>query len=122
MRRSFPSATAAAVAIAALTVVGAFVAVPLVVRAALGLVTVFVLPGFAIERAIHPDRDFEPDEQPFVWFGVSLAVGIVAAVALAASPIGISRQSFAVAVGGFSGLLALYTGLRSMRHEVGHDG
>jgi uncharacterized membrane protein len=126
MKRPFPTRLGVAAAIAALTVVSAFVTVPVVVRAVLGLVTVFVLPGFAVERALNADRDAASDEQPFVWLGVSLAVGVVAAVALAASPVGLSRRSFAVVVGGFATLLSLYAGLRAVTrdspHEVVSDG
>jgi uncharacterized membrane protein len=121
MRRPFPALPAAAATIAALTVVTAFFAVPLVVRTALGLVTVFVLPGFAVERALHARPGFEPDAAPFVWLGVSLAISVVTAVALAASPIGISRESFAVALGGLTAPLALYAGLRSMMHDTPHE-
>jgi len=125
MRRPFPAGPAAAAAIAVVTVVIAFFSVPIVVRAALGLLTVFVLPGFAVERALHarpdPDPDADPDAQPFVWLGFSLAISVVTAVALAASPIGLSRESFAVALGGFTVLVALYAGLRSMLHDVPHE-
>jgi len=125
MRRPFPPGPAAAAAIAAMTVVTAFFSVPIAVRTALGLLTVFVLPGFAVERALHagpdPDPAADPDAQPFVWLGFSLAISVVTAVALAASPIGISRESFAVALGGFTALVALYAGLRSMLHDVPHE-
>src|SRR4051812_37694313 len=121
MRRPFPAGPAAAAAIAALTVVTAFFAVPVVVRTVLGLVTVFVLPGFAVERALHARADFEPDAAPFVWLGLSLAISVVTAVALAASPIGISRESFAVALGGFTAPLALCAGLRSMMHDTPYE-
>jgi uncharacterized membrane protein len=121
MRRPFPSGLAAAAAVAALTVVTAFVSVPLVVRAALGLVTVFVLPGFAVERMLRVRADGELDAEPFVWIGLSLAISVVVAVALAASPIGISRESFGVVLGGGTALIALAAGVRAITRDASHE-
>lgn len=118
MRRAFPSWATAAAAVAALTVVGAFVAVPLIVRAPLGLLTVFVLPGFAVERALHPGTAIDPTEHPFFWLGISLAVSVVTALALAASPIGLSREWLAVVLGSGSGLMSMLAGVRAMTSVV----
>jgi uncharacterized membrane protein len=83
-----------------LTVATADIAVPQAVRIAPGVLIVFVLPGFAFVCAVLPERRFSRGERLLTSVGMSLALAICAAVLLGATPIGLSRLSFAVALGG----------------------
>jgi len=99
--------------VAALAVATAYVGVPQFVRIVLGVLIVFILPGFAAVRAVFPQGRLALEEHIVAILGTSLAMAVCAAVLLAAAPIGLSRESFAVALGGFTVLLSLYAGLRS---------
>ncbi len=99
--------------VAALTVATAYVGVPQFVRIVFGVLIVFILPGFAAVRAVFPQGRLAFEEHIVAILGTSLAMAVCAAVLLAAAPIGLSRESFAVALGGITVLLSLYAGLRS---------
>lgn len=99
--------------VAALTVATAYVDVPQFVRIVFGLVIVFVVPGFAAVCAMLPESQLAFEEHLIAILGISLAMATCAAMLLAAAPIGLSRESFAVALGGTTVLLSLYAGIRS---------
>lgn len=99
--------------VAFLTVATTDIAVPQVVRIALGLLIVFIVPGFALVCAVLPEQQLPRGERLLASVGMSLAMAISAAVLLAATPIGISRLSLAVALGGctlVSSICAVYRG------------
>ena len=87
--------------VAALTVATAYVdVVPQFVRIVFGLLIVFVVPGFAAVCAVLPKSQLACEEHLIAILGISLAMATCAAMLLAAAPIGLSRESFAVALGG----------------------
>jgi uncharacterized membrane protein len=100
--------------VAALTVVTTYVDVPQFVRIVFGLLMVLVVPGFAAVCAVLPEGQIAFEEQLVAILGISLAMAICAAMLLAAVPIGLSRESFAVALGGITVLLSLYAGIHSL--------
>ena len=69
------------------------------------------MPGFALVCAVLPDRQLSRGERLLASVGMSLAITVCAAVALAAAPVGLSRQSIAVALGVVhAGLFAVHRG------------
>jgi uncharacterized membrane protein len=100
--------------IATMAMVTEFVAVPQVLRIALGILLVFFLPGFTIMRAAFPsrDREFSPTELMLASLGISLAVTICMAVLLAALPVGLTRSSISIAIGGSTAIVAIYAWFR----------
>jgi uncharacterized membrane protein len=105
MRRSLVLPLIATCVLAALTVATAYVGVPQFVRIVLGLLIVFLLPGFAVVCAVPPNQ-LSADEFLFASLGISLALATCTAVLLAAVPIGLSRESFAVSLGSATFLVA----------------
>ncbi len=100
-------------------VVTANSAVPQVVRIALGALLVFILPGFTLVCAVLPQREFSRGERLLASVGMSLAMAACAAVLLAATPLGLSRQSIAVVLGGSTVALSVVTGFRArLRKEL----
>jgi uncharacterized membrane protein len=86
--------------VALLTVATASIAVPQGVRVPLGVLIVFIVPGFALVCAVLPEQQLSRGERLLASAGMSLAMTIGAAVLLGATPIGLSRLSLAVALGG----------------------
>ncbi len=99
--------------VASLAVATANVAAPQAVRIALGVLIVFILPGFAVVSAVLPERQLSGGECLLASVGVSLAIATCAAVILGATPIGLSRESFAVLLGSITVALSLYAGFRT---------
>ena len=85
--------------VAVLAVATAGIAVPPVLRTALGMLTLFIVPGFALVCAVLPERRFSRGERLLGSVGMSLALATCAAVLLGALPVGLSRLSLAVALG-----------------------
>ena len=103
--------------VALLTVATADIAVPQVVRIALGVLMVFVLPGFGLVCAVLPERQLSRGKRLLASLGMSLVMATSAAVLLAATPIGLFRLSLAVALGGCTLATSIYALFRS---RVGH--
>jgi uncharacterized membrane protein len=82
-------------------------------RIALGLLIVLVLPGFAVVCAVLPAPQLSSGEQLLASVGMSLAFATCAAVILAATPIGLSRESFAIGLGGSTVALSTYAAVRT---------
>ena len=85
--------------VAVLAVATADMAVPQALRIALGMLTLFIVPGFALVCAVLPERRFSRGERLLASAGLSLALATCAAVLLGAMPMGLSRLSLAVALG-----------------------
>ena len=108
-----------------LTVATAYVAVPQAARIALGVLIVFVVPGFALVCSVLPERQFSRGERLLASVGMSLAVAISAAVLLGATPIGLSRLSLAVVLGACTVIFscwAVYRARGGYYPQRGHGG
>ena len=104
---------------ASLTIVTAYVATLQAVRIALGVLIVFILPGFAVVCAVLPARQLPSGERLLASLGISLAVATCTAVLLGLTPIGLGQESFSVALGGSTIALSVVAGFRL---RLGHDG
>jgi len=71
-----------------------------VLRIALGMLTVFFLPGFAAISAVFPAGQLQRTDRLLACLGVSLAATVCTAVLLAALPIGLTRDSLSIVLGG----------------------
>lgn len=98
---------------AALTAAVASLAVPQAVRITLGLPMVVLLPGFAVVCAVLPDGQLSRGERLLASLGISLAIATCTAVLLAATPIGLSRGSFAAVLGGGTAMVCIYAWFRT---------
>jgi uncharacterized membrane protein len=78
----------------------------------LGLLMVFVLPGYALACAALPQHQ-SPVERLLATVGLSLAITTCTAVLLAALPVGLSRESFAVVLGGLTIALSICAAFRT---------
>jgi len=94
--------------ISAVTVVAANVAVPQALRIALGVMMVFVVPGFATVCAVLSRRALSLGECLLASLGISLAISICISLLLAATPIGLTRSSLAAVLGGGTVILSIY--------------
>ena len=101
------------------------------VRIALGVLIVFIVPGFALVCAVLPERQFSSSERLLASVGASVAVAISVAVLLGATPVGLSRLSFSVVLGIctliFSDLALYRSGVgyharRGLGGDYGRDG
>jgi uncharacterized membrane protein len=88
-------------AVGGATIVSATATVAQPVRIVLGLTAVFLAPGFALGSALLPERQSSV-ERLLISVGLSLTVATCTAVLLAAAAIGLTRESFGVALGGFT--------------------
>jgi uncharacterized membrane protein len=113
MRRGLLLLLAGTCFVAALTMATASIAVPQGVRIALGVLMVFVLPGFALVCAVLPERQLSSGECLLASVGMSLAMVTCVAVLLAATSIGLSRGSLAVVLGGSTIILSIYAVFRT---------
>jgi len=98
---------------AVFTIVTASVAAPQAVRIALGVLIVFVLPGFAILCAVFPGPKLSPSERLLASVGTSLAMTIYVSVLLGTTPMGLSQESLAVTLGGTTIAASLLAGVRT---------
>jgi uncharacterized membrane protein len=102
----------------ALTVVTATVSVPQVVRIPLGVLIVFVLPGFAILRAVFPGRQLSPGELLLASVGTSLAMTTYLSVLLGTTPMGLSQESLAVTLGATTIAASVFAGVRTRYDDL----
>jgi uncharacterized membrane protein len=125
MRPGRPEALVGSGLAGAMTVVAAYVAVPQALRVALGVMMVFVVPGFAAVSAVLPKRPLSFAECLVASLGVSLALTVCLCVLLAATPIGLTRSSFAAVLGSGTVILSVYAWRRTRLGrdvQAGHDG
>jgi uncharacterized membrane protein len=87
--------------------------VPEAVQIVLGLLMVFLIPGFSLACAAIPERQ-SLAERLLASVGLSVAVTTCAAVLLAATPVGLTRESLAVFIGCFTIVLS-FVGLYRSR-------
>lgn len=83
------------------------ITVPQLVRIALGVATVFAIPGFVLISAVLPAKRLASSERLLASIGTSLSMSICAAVFLAATPIGLTRMSFGGVLGGCTIILSM---------------
>ncbi len=83
------------------------ITVPQLVRIALGVATVFAVPGFVLICAVLPAKRLASSERLLASIGTSLSMSICAAVFLAATPIGLTRMSFGAVLGGCTIILSM---------------
>ncbi|HTX27846.1 MAG TPA: DUF1616 domain-containing protein [Streptosporangiaceae bacterium] len=98
-------------------------------RVTLGILIVFFLPGFAATCAVLDARRLSLNDRLLASLGISLGTTVCAAVLLAALPIGLTRASLSVALGGVTVIVALYALFRmrsamasTMNTEIGPTG
>jgi uncharacterized membrane protein len=101
--------------VALLTLVTVGVPVPPAVRIALGMLMVFLLPGFAVVCAAQSsERQLSRGEWLLASLGISLAVTACSAVLLAATPpVGLNRDSIAAVLGGITAMASAYALVRA---------
>jgi uncharacterized membrane protein len=99
----------------AVTVLAANVAAPQALRIGLGVAMVFVVPGFATVCAVVPRREFPLGECLLASLGISLAISVCMSVLLAATPIGLTRNSLAAVLGGGTVIVSIYAWRRTTR-------
>lgn len=79
-----------------------------VLRVTLGMLTVFFLPGFAATYAVFPARPLSRTDRMLASLGISLAAAVCTCVLLAALPVGLTRDSLSIALGGGTVLISAY--------------
>lgn len=84
---------------ASLVVLTTVVWIPQSVRIILGLLTVFFLPGFVVLSASGSTLQLSLSEFVLAALGISVVMATCVAVLLGATPIGLSRSSFAIVLG-----------------------
>ena len=97
----------------ALTVVTANVPVPHLLQIALGVLIVFVLPGFAILCAVFPGRQLSRGELLLASVGTSLAMTTYLSVLLGTTPMGLSQESLTVTLGATTIAASVFAGVRT---------
>jgi uncharacterized membrane protein len=112
MKRWLPALITGSFLLASATMASATTAFPNSVRIALGVLIVFVLPGFVGACGALPDRTLSWGERLLASVGLSLAIATCTAVLLAALPLGLSRKSFAVGLGGVTIALSIVAFVR----------
>ena len=83
-----------------------------IARAALGLLLVLVVPGFALVSAALPKSQFSFGEYLLASVGASLAISTTTAVVLGAAPVGLTRLSFSIVLGCCTVVLSIAAGVR----------
>jgi len=106
--------------LACLTVVTAYIATPQPVRVVLAVMIVFVLPGFGVVGAVLPPGRLMLGEHLVASLGISLALATGTAVLLGATPIGLSRESFSLALGSCTLALSVFAVFRWRHGRAGH--
>lgn len=97
MTRRFSSAEVTSL-VGAITVLSVMLPAPQALLTAAGLSMVFVIPGFALTNGFLPAIS-APEERLLASVGLSLVIATGAAVLLAATRIGLTRESFDVTLG-----------------------
>ena len=113
MRPTRLTALAGTCFVAFMTVATANIALPKAVQIMLGLLMVFILPGFAVVSAVLPPWRLSSGERLLASLGISLAVVTCTAMLLAATPIGLSRVSLAIAIGVGTITMSIYAWFRT---------
>ena len=109
------SLLAATLLASVITVLSGGFALPEALRIPLGVLMVLLLPGFALICVLLPDAQLSRSELWLASLGSSLAVSTCACVLLGATPVGLSRESLALVLGGGSMALSVLAGARELR-------
>jgi uncharacterized membrane protein len=104
--------------IAVVVIATAGVDLPQALRVVLGLLIVFLLPGFALVAAVLSDGRLTRSEFLLASVGVSIAITICAAIVLAALPVGLTRDSIGITLGCLTVLFSLVAGYRFHRTSI----
>lgn len=94
--------------LASLVVLSALVEIPQGLRIISGLLMVFFLPGFVVLSAFGSTLQLSWPEFALASLGISVSMATCVAVLLAAMPIGLSRFSFAIVLGGGTMIGSIY--------------
>jgi uncharacterized membrane protein len=78
-----------------------------------GLLLVLIVPGFALVTAVVPQRHHTYAEYLLASVGASIAISTVAAVAVAAAPVGLTRLSFSIVLGSCTLILSVIAAVRT---------
>ncbi len=89
-------------------------------RIVLGLLLVFILPGFATVCVLLPASDISLGERVLASVGASLAITTCVAVLLAAMPVGLSRNSATVALGLGTAAISAWAWRRTYYEQLKH--
>lgn len=119
MRSRRLAALASTCLLALMTVATAGVGVWQPVRIVLGVLLVFVTSGFAVVCAVLPGGQLCRGERLLASLGFSLAMTTCVAVLLAATPMGLSTNSFAVTLGGLTAMVSVFAWFRTRRQQPG---
>jgi uncharacterized membrane protein len=84
-----------------------------ILRVTLGILTVFFLPGFSATHVAFPARQLSRTDRLLASLGISLAAAVCSAVLLAALPIGLTRDSLSIALGGGTVIASAYALFRT---------
>jgi uncharacterized membrane protein len=98
---------------AAMALVTPFITVPEILRVVIGILMVFFIPGLATMRAAFPSKELTRTELLLASLGISLAAAVCTAVLLAALPIGLTRDSISIALGGSTIIVSSYAWFRT---------
>ncbi len=120
MNRPIRSLLVLSCVVSAGTIFSASAGTPQIIRVACGILSVLVLPGFALATAVRPSGDLLPHDV-LASVGLSLAISTGVAVLLAALPIGLTRSSFGLSLGVLTIVLSLVAALRQSSGTVQHN-
>lgn len=104
----------ATLAIAA-ALLAAEIASPTVVRVSSAILLLLVLPGLALTRVLFPERRLGAPETVLLSVALSIALAVVGALVLHATPFDLTRGSWAVLLAGVTVLAALVAQVRAQR-------
>ena len=112
------SVVAGAAVGAALVTIAPDPLVPLVVRLPLAGLLLLMLPGLSVIEAVLPSSALTAGERVLASLGMSMAIAVCSVVVLGATPIGLSRTSLAVTLGGIGAATYAVTWLRPRCRHV----
>jgi uncharacterized membrane protein len=102
-------------ALGLLTVAAEVAGAPKAALTVLGVLLVFLLPGYVTVCALVPGREFSWGERLLASLASSLAISTGTGVLLAAAPVGLSTDSAAVTLGSGVAAMSLYAWIRTSR-------
>lgn len=106
MRRAVLASLVGTCLVGCTTVAVAMERFPRAALIVIGVLMVFVLPGFALVCVALGGREWSA-EYLLASVGISLAVGVCVAVLLAATRVGLSQESYGVSLGGLTVVLSI---------------
>jgi uncharacterized membrane protein len=110
--------TSATAVLAAVATAAEYIAAPEPARIVLGVLLVFLLPGFAAVCATLPRKQLSAGERVLASLGASLAITVCSSILLGAT-IGLSQKSIAGFLGFLTIAACIYVWLRHYRERYG---